>query len=516
MSWFINDGQQQLGPFAEQQVLHMIQLGQLRGGHASFAGGAWAPLEAHPPFAQALGGAAPGSAAAPGGYPAAGPGSGGVFGAAAAGLGGPAGGGQAYAPGPAPQFAPAAQGFQGGPARPGMPMRPLPPRKSSTAGKIVKVVALLAGLGILLVVVAGKPIERYLRRMGHPDKIDAAVTKVSTSKKNKTVTVRIKIKTKEVDSLYISSTAERDGEKKSSYSSGYDAFKETPESSHQMDKKREVKLIFSTGDLAPGKYKAKISVSALYSDAKELEAKFEVPERLRQFATSLSCEGRSCHAAVKGDTIVVKAEAGAKVTVDKTTVTTDGTQEQVVKLDLDAKLAALDPNSLGTAKFPIPVAFAFKDGLALDGKVEVAGTDLRKAVVSKLSGATKGTAVAFPGDDAAPAKARILAKLSSSDMELYGSGTGLKSIDLVATVDYQTRSGSCGSYQNTSTGQIVTVGKTMNDKQVTVYDRRSGRLKSRRLFRAPTPACPTTMSATSSVSSFADSAEVETFLKSMI
>ena len=57
---------------------------------------------------------------------------------------------------------------------------------------------------------------------------------------------------------------------------------------------------------------------------------------------------------------------------------------------------------------------------------------------------------------------------------------------------------------------------TMFDDTYTVYDRRSGKLKTRRAFMALPPTCPETMSSSGSVSSSASETDEETFWKSLV
>jgi len=102
--------------------------------------------------------------------------------------------------------------------------------------------------------------------------------------------------------------------------------------------------------------------------------------------------------------------------------------------------------------------------------------------------------------------------------KIWGEAKGLNGIDLVATKNYRERMGSCGTYRRRSTGATFTIRKEMNDKIFAVYDRRTGKKKASRLFRAPSPSCPTTLKSTKNVTSFADTGDVrgEKFVGSTI
>jgi hypothetical protein len=213
--------------------------------------------------------------------------------------------------------------------------------------------------------------------------------------------------------------------------------------------------------------------------------------------------------------VAVSGEAGATFVVDGQSVSVTGAGEQLVKLDLVKKLAQVKLAELEAAKLRVPVQVKFSDGLALSAELELAGTSIRSYLRDELEKAKTGKVV-FPGEDQAPAKPRVLAMVGGDTVDFYGDGAGLQSIDLVAFIDVSSREGSCGSYQNSRTGEIVSVGMTMFDDNFTVVDRRSGQVRSRRTIRAPTPACPTSMSASSSVSSSASGEEGERYLKSLV
>jgi hypothetical protein len=398
---------------------------------------------------------------------------------------------------PIEAYPPFAHALAGARARAAGAVRPA--KKKSSGAWIAVLVA-------LLVVV---PVGAYFAFSGSASgtttkKIKAEVTSSSLSKDEATLTVKVHIKNKGgLESGYISA-----------YADTLSNHLELAEGSDTIEpKKNKLTLKFKTDNLLAGHHKVIVTLSTL-GDSIELPVEIDKAPKLSAYGTQLRCEGRECSVAMSGADVSVTAPAGTKVTVDGQKYDATGT-ELKVPVDFAKKLAAAPSDQLTSTTITLPVELEFKDGLKLAGQLTVSSVDVGSWISAKLNGVKTGK-VAFGGDDAAPSRARGLAFMDTNGYRLHGRGTGLASIDLVAFSETMIRSGSCGSYRNSSTGEIVTVAKEMFDHQITVYDRRSGSVKSRRTITAPPPECPQSMSAGSSVSSFASDEEQERYLDSLV
>jgi hypothetical protein len=481
MHWYINDGRGPHGPLPEPQVLAMIASGQLRGGHVAQHGGQWMPMEAYPPFAQALHRARGGQPPHP--------------------MQGPPMGPPMQGP---PMQGPPMQGppMQGPPMQ-GPPMQgpPMQRKKGSNKGLLI---GLLSGVLVIACVVGYAVYVKVTR----PDKVSAAVLSSELSKDESELQVKLHIKTQGLEDVYV---VAHDVD-----STGSEAYFTLKSGREDLGKKSKPTLVFDVSKISPGKRKIELTVNARYARPAKLTLEIEKqPKLVAGYDGGLRCEGRSCSVALKGAVIAVTAEADTTLVVDGKKTKVGGASPVEVPVDFAAKLADKPTRDLLSASFALPIQLEFKDGKALKGDLQVQGAAISGWVKGQIEAAKKGR-VTFAGDDAAPSKPRVLAYLKGATVTFFGSGTGMRSIDLVAIQETSTRNGSCGTYQNTTTGEMVTVGKTLYDDVYVVYDRRSGSVKSRRTITASDPGCPTTMSAGSDVSGFADEAEGTRFLESLV
>lgn len=124
------------------------------------------------------------------------------------------------------------------------------------------------------------------------------------------------------------------------------------------------------------------------------------------------------------------------------------------------------PYPMGNIDLPLELGFA--DGTKLSTKINVAANQLKPALVAAFGKVTRG-GVLFAGEEAAPGSQRSL--LDLSHQTLLGTAATVRDIDLVANLADKDRPG-CGT-EGTS------------EADVTVYERRTGKVVATRHFSAP-------------------------------
>jgi hypothetical protein len=200
----------------------------------------------------------------------------------------------------------------------------------------------------------------------------------------------------------------------------------------------------------------------------------------------------------------VVAKVGVEVEIDGESAT--------VELDEEHAVAARTTMTIDLAKHAPEIslgAFAKDAGakggyLKLPAKIiaddtnesslQIAPVAFRGLIRAVLADVDKGP-VTFDGDLPAGKSASSLLFLGDPSLQFFGADTTLRGLDLVAVgVKAKEHSaGSCGSFVG-STG-TTTVVKSAIDEDVTVYDRRTGKVKTKRHFTAPYGACPSTIMA---------------------
>ena len=231
-----------------------------------------------------------------------------------------------------------------------------------------------------------------------------------------------------------------------------------------------------------------------------------VPPKLEVVAATVDpesgwrCSG-FCSGSVKADddgrvTLVVHAPTGAKVEIagEKTEIAL-GTSETRVTLDLSKAALDLPLDSVVLRKDGAPPTIDLPAKVttdsSLDGTVGLPATVFQRAVYAKAWDIEKGP-VASDGSSG-PRSPRSLLRLggTESSKDYFGkAGVRLRDVDLIATTKWTKRTGDdCGPYTN-----VGMVSHVMHDKEVVVYDRRTGAVRARRTFAAPSW-CPETVMA---------------------
>jgi hypothetical protein len=208
--------------------------------------------------------------------------------------------------------------------------------------------------------------------------------------------------------------------------------------------------------------------------------------------TAIACSGTYC----KGTIPIVSGHAkvtlttmkGTKVRIGATEIVTDARQskqELALFRPEDVVMAAV---TKGTTLVQVPVHIESPEGVAQDGTLDLAHGTFVGEVRAALGKVASGP-VTFGDEPPTPKPARSLFWIFET--ELMGSAQHLRDVDLVAVTSFPTvRKVSCGTYKGRTTGAEVTIDRELQDYDMTVYDRRSGKTIAKRRFAAPLMDCP--------------------------
>ncbi|MFO0618807.1 MAG: hypothetical protein U0414_39825 [Polyangiaceae bacterium] len=166
----------------------------------------------------------------------------------------------------------------------------------------------------------------------------------------------------------------------------------------------------------------------------------------------------------------------------------------------------------GTFRIPVKITLGGREATSEltynDHHAEAVAAQLRKVA----SGPVK-----LPGDDTAkPVKGALL--LFAKDVELIGEKPTKSNaeIDILGVVEnVKDQKGSCGMYSNDKTGREITSHRF--DREVKVYERRTGKELGKQVFVAPPVVCPsTTTIAEYTVSTYGDPEQMKAFVQKFI
>ncbi len=186
---------------------------------------------------------------------------------------------------------------------------------------------------------------------------------------------------------------------------------------------------------------------------------------------------------------------------------------------LDAKLPdALDATKTSPLTLPAKVTC---DGQSVQDSIVLSGASYAPAISHLFEGAKTGP-VTFGPNDKAPASPKTA--LLATGYPVYVGKPGLvRDVDLVVFREYKPRSGgSCGPYQNYD-GQNFYATLSLNDENMKVFDRRTGKLVKEQTLQA-WGSCPEYVTGTSygggtpsaSVSGDVDSSRETDFVKTLV
>ena len=272
--------------------------------------------------------------------------------------------------------------------------------------------------------------------------------------------------------------------------------------------------------LGPGKLKVKVTGPKVGArtidfpfDRAPVDPSVRVEPALGTTVTAGACHGSICasknlgadaqgtlrllvHAAI-GATVEME---GQKVVIDAppTTSSNDGTAPSgilVVNLASRVPDFPLDRLAAGSEDETVELRVKVTTDTAKEYAFSVGALAFRAAVAAEARKVASGPVLPDGADT--PARARAMLYLREQKLEFFGAPAKLRDVDLIAIDDIKPPQTlpDCGPYK--SNGALaVTVRHLRVDEEVAVYERRTGKLRKKRLFPAPKGTCPDSVSVT--------------------
>jgi len=173
---------------------------------------------------------------------------------------------------------------------------------------------------------------------------------------------------------------------------------------------------------------------------------------------------------------------GTRITLATASASADSAP-LTLSVDLSDRLVAL-PAALDTEKplrIPLPLSVALPGQKPFPATFEASGFE--QQVRDRFASVKSGPVSLGPRD--ARGSRHGAALIEGRGWHLSGDAVVAREIDLVAfRAAAGTRTSSCGTYTQRTTGKTQTLSLTLTDTAATLYDRRSGRVLGRRTFRA--------------------------------
>jgi hypothetical protein len=235
-------------------------------------------------------------------------------------------------------------------------------------------------------------------------------------------------------------------------------------------------------------------------ERKPVPPKLEVVGAVNDSDSGWRCSG-FCSGTVKADddgklSLVVRAPTGAKVEIagQKTEVALEATETKIKvdlsKAALDLPLDSVILKSTG-APPTIDLPARVTTDSSLEGTVGLPATVFQRAIYASAWDIEKGPIA--PDGSTTPRAAKSLLRLGGTDSskDYFGkAGVRLRDVDLIAATKWTKRTGDdCGPYTN-----VGMVSHVLHDKEVVVYDRRTGAVRAKKKFAASSW-CPETVMA---------------------
>ena len=206
----------------------------------------------------------------------------------------------------------------------------------------------------------------------------------------------------------------------------------------------------------------------------------------------------------------ISAPPGTKVELLGRTIMGKGTSSAVTaSFDFSKELLSTPLDT----QIPVSVKVTSPDGVA-----ETKATSIPVSAGmfrSALDNVKKGP-VRFANEPANVGPARVVAFKDGTTTTFHGKGR-LPELELVAFVEsLPTRNMSCGTYVGQTTGRRVTISNSAYDKEVVVYERKTGRVRTRRTFRAAMPGCSSSTSSASGSGGFVPSKDLVAYVETLV
>lgn len=246
---------------------------------------------------------------------------------------------------------------------------------------------------------------------------------------------------------------------------------------------------------------------------------FDWPAAVKVEGETISCGSRLCRGKLDkySPRLELEVDPGTTVEVDGQRLPSTGPKISTT-LDLGKRALAAPVSVLGKDRskytFDVPITFTFPDKTKLEGKLPATGSAL-SFVNTQLGAVAKGP-VLFGGEAARPSANKSLVVYSILGSKVLGAATTVADLDLVSATKTTTRSLSCGSYRSRNTGNVVGMDRTLHDEEVSVYERRTGKLVATKRFASTVPSCPDVVRPGAGINGYPDSRAVEAWLGTFV
>lgn len=170
-------------------------------------------------------------------------------------------------------------------------------------------------------------------------------------------------------------------------------------------------------------------------------------------------------------------------------------------------------SSVEGGRVPITVKVTSPDGVTetKSSSMEVAAISVRTALDKVKTGPVR-----FANEPGTVGPSRVVAFKRSSSTTFHGKGT-LPELELVAFAQtLPARNQSCGTYVGQTTGRRVTITNSAYDEEVIVYERKTGRIRTRRTFRAPMPSCTSSTTSASGSGGSVASKDLVAYVETLV
>jgi hypothetical protein len=240
----------------------------------------------------------------------------------------------------------------------------------------------------------------------------------------------------------------------------------------------------------------------LRNGSRDAVAHFERAPTLRLSKTRgvIECGGKPCDCIFdwkRSLTVSIKVEKGTQIEVGgKTVVSADDTERTVIEVStgLETALpdAALAPIISGTTTLTaaVPMKVTWPDGASARVNITADARAALETMTAIFEGLENGP-VKFPAEQK-PTPSLLL--LGDGDV-LYGTAERVRDVERVAIFFYFERKESCGTYTSKTDNHAVEVTNDYRDIDLTVYERRSGKVLGKKQFPAAAVPCPSKVKA---------------------
>ncbi len=230
------------------------------------------------------------------------------------------------------------------------------------------------------------------------------------------------------------------------------------------------------------------------------------------FTSKRVCVTSADYSLTEGKTTYnLRAPVGTKVEVLGKTMVAKGSKESVQQsFDVSKELLATQVG--GSSSFPVKITSP--DGVSESAQSTLPLDSFR---IGRAFDAAKKGPMRFANEPGAVGPSKVVALVNGSILSFRGKGT-LAELELVAfTESLPARHQSCGTYVGEKSGRRVTITNSAYDQEIVVYERKTGKVRTRRTFRANMPACESSISSQyTGIKGEVDGKEINAFVDSLV